>query len=79
MKVVTHSGTFHADDVFAFAILREALGAFDFVRTRDMAEIEAADLVFDVGGSTMSRGAATTTTCATFRAGRTGRPIAPSA
>ncbi|ANY80510.1 hypothetical protein BB934_21650 [Microvirga ossetica] len=50
MKVVTHSGTFHADDVFAFAILREALGAFDFVRTRDMAEIEAADLVFDVGG-----------------------------
>lgn len=50
MKVVTHSGTFHADDVFAFSILREALGAFDFARTRDTALIEAADLVFDVGG-----------------------------
>ncbi len=50
MKVVTHSGTFHADDVFAFSILREALGIFDFTRTRDTALIDAADLVFDVGG-----------------------------
>ncbi len=50
MKVVTHSGTFHADDVFAFSILREALGTFDFTRTRDTALIDAADLVFDVGG-----------------------------
>jgi uncharacterized UPF0160 family protein len=50
MKVVTHSGTFHADDVFAFSILREALGDFSFLRTRDGALIEAADLVFDVGG-----------------------------
>ena len=49
MKVVTHSGTFHADDVFAFSVLREALGAFDFVRTRDAAVIGAADIVFDVG------------------------------
>lgn len=50
MKVVTHSGTFHADDVFASAILRAALGDFDFMRTRDPALIAAADLVFDVGG-----------------------------
>ncbi len=50
MKVITHSGTFHADDVFAFAVLRAALGDFDFGRTRDSAEIAAADLVFDVGG-----------------------------
>jgi uncharacterized UPF0160 family protein len=50
MKVVTHNGTFHADDVFAFSVLREALGAFDFARTRDTAAIEAADLAFDVGG-----------------------------
>jgi uncharacterized UPF0160 family protein len=49
MKVVTHSGTFHADDVFAFSVLREALGPFDFTRTRDAAVIEAADIVFDVG------------------------------
>lgn len=50
MKVATHSGTFHADDVFASAVLRAALGNFDFVRTRDPALIAAADIVFDVGG-----------------------------
>jgi uncharacterized UPF0160 family protein len=50
MKVITHSGTFHADDVFAFSVLREALNSFEFTRTRDTALIEAADLVFDVGG-----------------------------
>ncbi|MCG7394294.1 MYG1 family protein [Microvirga sp. ACRRW] len=50
MRVVTHSGTFHADDVFASAILRTALGNFDLVRTRDSTLIAAADIVFDVGG-----------------------------
>jgi uncharacterized UPF0160 family protein len=50
MRVVTHSGTFHADDVFAFAVLRAAFGDFDFTRTRDAASITTADLVFDVGG-----------------------------
>jgi len=50
MKIVTHSGTFHADDVFASVILRAALGDFDFIRTRDPALIASADIVFDVGG-----------------------------
>ncbi len=50
MKVITHSGTFHADDVFAFVVLRSALDAFDFVRTREADVIGGADLVFDVGG-----------------------------
>ncbi|PVE21625.1 hypothetical protein DC522_25605 [Microvirga sp. KLBC 81] len=50
MKVVTHSGTFHADDVFASVVLRAVLGEFDFIRTRDPALIAAADIVFDVGG-----------------------------
>jgi uncharacterized UPF0160 family protein len=50
MRIVTHSGTFHADDVFAYSVLRDALGAFEFVRTRDMALIDSADIVFDVGG-----------------------------
>lgn len=50
MKVVTHSGTFHADDVFASAVLSAAFGDFDFARTRDPALIAAADIVFDVGG-----------------------------
>lgn len=50
MKVVTHSGQFHADDVFAFAILESALGHVNLVRTRDAEVIAEADLVFDVGG-----------------------------
>lgn len=50
MKVVTHSGTFHADDVFASVVLRAAIGSLDLVRTRDADEIASADIVFDVGG-----------------------------
>lgn len=50
MKIVTHSGTFHADDVFASVVLQTALGDFDLIRTRDSAMIAAADIVFDVGG-----------------------------
>lgn len=50
MRVITHSGTFHADDVFAFVILRAALGDFEFIRTRDNEQIASADIVFDVGG-----------------------------
>jgi len=50
MTVVTHSGQFHADDVFAFAVLQAALGEIDLVRSRDPQVIAGADLVFDVGG-----------------------------
>jgi uncharacterized UPF0160 family protein len=50
MRVITHSGTFHADDVFASVVLRAALREFEFIRTRDSALIASADLVFDVGG-----------------------------
>ncbi|MFC4173461.1 MYG1 family protein [Microvirga sp. GCM10011540] len=50
MKVVTHSGRFHADDVFASVVLQAALGPIDLVRTRDARIIGEADLVFDVGG-----------------------------
>lgn len=49
MKVVTHDGTFHADDVFAYAVLRAAFRDVHFVRSRDPAVIDSADLVFDVG------------------------------
>lgn len=47
---VTHNGRFHADDVFAAAILK-LLHADRIVitRTRAVAEINAADIVFDVG------------------------------
>ncbi len=55
--LLTHSGKFHCDDVLAYAILRLALGLeaagrdHRLARTRDRAEIAAADIVFDVGGT----------------------------
>jgi uncharacterized UPF0160 family protein len=50
--VVTHNGSFHADDVFAVATLQLVFGvdALTIVRTRDEALIDAADIVVDVGG-----------------------------
>jgi len=53
--LVTHSGTFHLDDAFAYAALRLALGLgapgtdHRLVRTRDKATISRADTVWDVG------------------------------
>jgi uncharacterized UPF0160 family protein len=52
--LVTHSGSFHADDVFACAtleLLLEKRGeCYRVVRTRDPKIISAGDFVFDVGG-----------------------------
>lgn len=51
LKAVTHNGSFHADDVFAFAVLKAATkGAVTLTRTRDEAEFAAAEVLFDVGG-----------------------------
>lgn len=53
LVAATHSGGFHADDVFATAVLDLALGlgtGFTLVRTRDPVVIGDADIVFDVGG-----------------------------
>ena len=53
-RLVTHSGTFHADDALAYAVLRLALGLGEpgighrLLRTRDPAVIAAAALVWDV-------------------------------
>ncbi len=51
--VVTHNGTFHADDMFACAVvslwMKKHNTPWRLVRTRDMAIIEKADVVFDVG------------------------------
>jgi uncharacterized UPF0160 family protein len=50
-SVATHSGPFHADEVFAYALLRIFLGQeLELVRTRDPAIIAGADLAVDVGG-----------------------------
>ena len=53
--LVTHSGKFHCDEVFAYAVLRLALGLSEpgqdhtLMRTREARLIEAGDIVWDVG------------------------------
>lgn len=53
--LVTHSGKFHCDDVFAYTVLRLVLGLHEpgrdhtLVRTRSAEIIEAGDIVWDVG------------------------------
>jgi len=55
--LVTHGGKFHCDEVFAYAVLRLALGLSDagrdhlLVRTRKPEEIEGGDIVWDVGAT----------------------------
>jgi len=51
MRVATHSGPFHADEVFAYALLRVFLGEeLELLRTRDPVLIARADIAIDVGG-----------------------------
>ena len=53
--LVTHSGTFHLDDAFAYAVLRLAFGLgaagvdHALIRTRDEAVVAGADVAWDVG------------------------------
>ena len=47
MKLATHSGPFHADDVFACALLRTFLEEdIEVLRTRDLDEIAIGDDVY---------------------------------
>lgn len=49
--LVTHDGTFHADDLFAAATLSILHnGHIKIIRSRDLKNIAKADYVFDVGG-----------------------------
>lgn len=53
MRIVTHSGKFHADDVLAWSLLCHFLpqgNQLTLERTRDENIIQEADIVFDVGG-----------------------------
>ncbi len=54
IKLVTHNGSFHADDIFAAAalsVLLEKRGeSFEIIRTRDEEIIKTGDYVFDIGG-----------------------------
>jgi uncharacterized UPF0160 family protein len=53
-KLITHDGSFHADDVFACAtlclMLEKKNEKFKIIRTRDPEVIKTGDYVFDVGG-----------------------------
>ncbi len=48
--IATHSGTFHADDVFGVGILMGVFPSHRLVRTRKQELIDAADFAVDVGG-----------------------------
>lgn len=50
MIIATHSGKFHADDVWAVMVLDLLFPGCELVRTRDLARIAAADFAVDVGG-----------------------------
>lgn len=50
-KLITHNGSFHADDLFAAAVLSMLHnGNIKIIRTRDKSMMQDADYVFDVGG-----------------------------
>lgn len=49
MRVATHDGSFHADEVFALAALTLLGEPVEIVRTRDREEMDACDLRVDVG------------------------------
>jgi uncharacterized UPF0160 family protein len=49
MRIVTHDGSFHADEVFALAALTLRGEDAEIVRTRDRDALAAADLRVDVG------------------------------
>lgn len=52
IRIITHNGKFHADDVFAVATIRLVLGAdthSTIIRTRDQDLIDSGDYVVDVG------------------------------
>jgi uncharacterized UPF0160 family protein len=50
VRIATHNGTFHADDVFGVAVLLLLYPGAEIVRTRDSEAIAKADFAVDVGG-----------------------------
>jgi uncharacterized UPF0160 family protein len=50
LVIAVHDGQFHADDVFAVAVLRRRFGNIAVIRTRDPAKLATADFRVDVGG-----------------------------
>lgn len=50
MKIVTHNGRFHQDDVLASVMLKKIYPHSEIIRTRDQDIINSASIVYDVGG-----------------------------
>ena len=54
IKLITHDGSFHTDDLFAAAALslyfKKKNKSFEIIRTREAGRIKEGDFVFDVGG-----------------------------
>ena len=52
IKIITHSGSFHTDDIFAVATILLYIGeqSYEVIRTRDMDIISLGDYIVDVGG-----------------------------
>lgn len=50
MRIGTHNGTFHADELVACAIIDMLHGPVHLVRTRSLELLDSCDLVIDVGG-----------------------------
>ncbi|HZS43264.1 MAG TPA: MYG1 family protein [Candidatus Paceibacterota bacterium] len=50
MKIVTHSGSFHQDELFALAALQMVYPDAEIIRTRDPEIISKADIAVDIGG-----------------------------
>lgn len=50
VRIATHSGSFHADDVFGVAVLAALHPGHEIVRTRDPQVLAGADFQVDVGG-----------------------------
>lgn len=50
LTAVTHNGKFHADEVFATAVLQRLYPNLEVTRSRDQGVIESGNFVYDVGG-----------------------------
>jgi len=50
MRIATHDGVFHADEVFACATLLRVYPDAEIIRTRDREVYDGCDIVVDVGG-----------------------------
>ncbi len=49
MIIATHNGEFHADEIFAIAILKKVYPSIKVIRTRDENKLKKADMRIDVG------------------------------